>query len=61
MRANILMRDLLCQAEVCNQASTEVNHKIPRRRGGTDAESNLQGMCLSCHSRKTAIEDGRWG
>ncbi len=34
---------------------------IPRRRGGTDAESNLQGMCHDCHSRKTALEDGRWG
>ncbi len=34
--------------------------KERRRRGGTDDPDNLQGMCHDCHSRKTAIEDGRW-
>jgi len=29
--------------------------------GDMDDPSNLQGMCHACHSRKTAIEDGRWG
>ena len=37
------------------------DHKVPRKRGGTDDWSNLQGLCLSCHSRKTALSDGRWG
>ena len=38
-----------------------VDHKIPREAGGTDAEDNLQGMCLACHARKTAAEDGGFG
>jgi 5-methylcytosine-specific restriction protein A len=24
-------------------------------------EKNLQGLCLSCHSKKTATEDGGFG
>ena len=24
-------------------------------------EDNLQSLCKSCHSRKTAVENGRWG
>ena len=23
--------------------------------------SNFQGLCVRCHSRKTALHDGRWG
>lgn len=38
-----------------------IDHIIPRSRGGIDDPNNLQGMCHTCHSRKTAIEDGRWG
>jgi 5-methylcytosine-specific restriction enzyme A len=40
---------------------TEVDHIIPRSRGGTDDESNLQCLCASCHSRKTAAEDCGFG
>jgi len=41
-------------------AATEVDHIVPKRQGGSDAEKNLQALCKVCHSRKT-IEDGRWG
>ena len=41
--------------------ATEVDHIVPRSAGGTDAWENLQALCKSCHSRKTASEDGRWG
>ena len=37
-------------------AATEVDHKLPKRQGGSDDESNLQGLCKSCHSRKTMME-----
>lgn len=42
-------------------AGTDVDHVIPRAQGGTDAFDNLQSLCRSCHSRKTAMSDGRWG
>jgi len=42
-------------------AATEVDHIVPLRAGGTNDAENLQALCKSCHSRKTAIEDGRWG
>lgn len=38
--------------------ATQVDHIIPRSRGGTDDESNLQALCASCHSYKTVRYDG---
>lgn len=60
LRASILMRDPLCRS--CHGApSTHADHVVARANGGTDAPSNLQGLCASCHSRKTAREDGGFG
>lgn len=42
-------------------AAKHVDHIVPLKDGGTHAFSNLQSLCRSCHSRKTALEDGRWG
>lgn len=36
----------------------EIDHIIPRSRGGGDARSNLQGLCKPCHSAKTKRERG---
>jgi 5-methylcytosine-specific restriction protein A len=41
---------------VCGQPATDVDHIIPKRRGGSDDRSNLQTLCHACHSRKTASE-----
>src|SRR6266568_365335 len=40
--------------------SFHLDHVRSRRQGGTDDPSNLAWRCASCHSRKTAIQDGRW-
>lgn len=41
-------------------ASEEVDHIVPLSAGGDNSLDNLQALCKSCHSRKTAAEDGRW-
>jgi len=40
---------------------TEVDHIVPRSAGGTDDPTNLQTLCVRCHSRKTALCDGGFG
>jgi len=55
---NIYLRKYPLCIECGNQA-TEVDHIIPVKLGGSNIESNLQPLCKSCHSRKTALE-GRW-
>jgi 5-methylcytosine-specific restriction protein A len=65
-RRIILFRDPICK--ICGVAfSTVADHKIPARKyvaaHGGDVESffdesNLQGVCKSCHDAKTAKECG---
>jgi 5-methylcytosine-specific restriction protein A len=39
-------------------AATHVDHIIPRTAGGADYdESNLQSLCMPCHSAKTRREE----
>jgi len=45
----------------CGARTSVVDHIQARRRGGTDARSNLRAYCRSCHSRKTVVEDRGWG
>ena len=58
-RAAILTRDPVCMH--CHAApSTQADHIVPISAGGSRWElDNGQGLCASCHSRKTARE-GRW-
>lgn len=40
--------------------ASEVDHILPLSCGGTHDEANLQSLCKSCHSRKSAKEGSRW-
>ena len=61
LRRLILDRDPMCTWPGCEQRSTDVDHIVSRRRGGTDDPSNLRGLCHAHHSEKTARFDGAWG
>ena len=52
----VIHRDPLCRA--CGEdASQETDHIIPIRAGGAKWDmGNLQGLCKTCHSRKTSRE-----
>lgn len=58
--AQVLSEEPVCR--ICRKApSTDVDHIVPKRRGGSDERSNLQGTCHRCHARKTASVDGGFG
>ena len=54
-RRAVLVREPLCRA--CKQRLAEqVDHVVPKHRGGTDDPANLQPLCIPCHRRKTRRE-----
>lgn len=61
LRASILQRDPICAVKGCGRASVDVDHIVPRARGGIDHPINLRGMCHEHHAAKTATSDGGFG
>lgn len=62
LRAQILRRDPICRA--CRMARSSHCDHIQPHRGDQVLfwdPANLQGLCRSCHSHKTARRDGGWG
>jgi 5-methylcytosine-specific restriction endonuclease McrA len=65
LRTHILARDKhLCQP--CRSGSpsrvtpaTEVDHIVPKAKGGTDSECNLQAICEPCHRAKSIADQGK--
>lgn len=62
--ARIALRDLYtCRA--CGRATDkregEVDHRTPLGEGGSDADSNLQWLCIECHRLKTQRENAQRG
>ena len=47
-----------CELMGRTTAATEVDHIVAKSKGGTDEESNLCALCISCHSIKSCREDG---
>lgn len=59
LRRMVLSREPCCQECLKSgrtELATEVDHIIPKAQGGEDSFNNLQGLCKSCHSRKTSRE-----
>jgi 5-methylcytosine-specific restriction protein A len=60
VRAIVLERDHhLCRPCLGNGHITEareVDHILPKFKGGTDNPDNLQSICTDCHRTKTAAE-----
>lgn len=38
---------------MCGAYGTEIDHVHPRALGGSEADSNLQLLCRTCHAAKT--------
>jgi 5-methylcytosine-specific restriction protein A len=55
----VIARDAgICQ--LCGKLVTgrgDVDHIVPKARGGTDAMENLQFVHVGCHSQKTVAEN----
>lgn len=50
-------------AECKDELASVVDHKTPHK-GDPELfwdQTNWQELCPTCHNRKTALEDGRWG
>jgi 5-methylcytosine-specific restriction protein A len=47
-----------CKAKRLTVPAKEIDHILPKSKGGGDEVSNLQALCKACHSRKTATENG---
>jgi 5-methylcytosine-specific restriction enzyme A len=45
----------------CGADAVDVDHITSLARGGDSSWTNLQSMCKSCHSRKTAARDTGYG
>lgn len=43
------------------EVATDVDHILPRARGGSNRWENLQALCHACHSAKTVRDDGGFG
>ena len=56
MRRAVLAKQPMC-ADCGSRRATHVDHIVPRKRGGTEAIENLQGLCPSCHTAKTGRGD----
>ena len=54
-RRKVLRNSSTCY--VCGQpGADEVDHIIPRFRGGSDSIENLRPVHVNCHARKSAAE-----
>ena len=64
LRVVVLKRDCgicmcaRCKADGVVRVAHEVDHVIPKSKGGTDDLANLQAINRDCHQRKTIVDEG---
>ena len=59
-RKQVIVRDAsTCQlcGKIVQGQDCQIDHVIPKKKGGTDALENLQCLCRVCHARKTRRGD----
>ena len=60
LRARILARDMHlcqpCEREGRTEPAREVDHIVPKAKGGIDDPANLEAICIPCHRAKTERE-----
>lgn len=64
LRDVVLRREPLCRecaAVGITRPAEDIDHVRSKADGGDDSLDNLRPLCHSCHSRKTAREDGGLG
>lgn len=75
LRKVILKRDpicVICRKEKRTTPSQDVDHIVPIKvydaglvprdyNGGKNSRGNLQGLCRSCHTKKTLDDQRKWG
>lgn len=49
---------VVCSTDAHPVVATEVDHKVPLHKGGSDDDSNKQALCGACHAMKTAQDMG---
>lgn len=59
IRARFLAKHPECATPGCGRPATEVHHRDDSHVDNSDA--NLEGLCKSCHSHITVLEDGGFG
>lgn len=52
LRRDVFERDAYRCRHCATWVDLTIDHIIPRSRGGTDDETNLQTLCRSCNSKK---------
>lgn len=62
-RKVVMMRDQYSCVPCAKQGrvteANEMDHIVPKAKGGTDSLSNLQAICRDCHKAKTQKETGK--
>lgn len=52
---------VMCEAKGLTVLATEVDHRVPLFKGGSEDAENLQGLCHACHVEKTTADKREGG